>query len=137
MSAPKVIAQAVNTFLTSFPGFRLPTRMRLIADIGGGNGTATIRTTSTPGVAITGGTSGVYDITFDAGRDMSDIDIQVRANAPSTAAQRSLAVVDASSTNTNGTTGKLRIVTGISTNGTPTALFDGDILEINWTMDYG
>jgi hypothetical protein len=135
MSSAKVIAQAVPAGLKSWPLFRLPCRMRMIADISGG--APVIRATSTPGVAVANPGGGVYNITFDAGRDLSDINIQCYANTPGTNTLRSSAVPDASSTNTNATTGKLSVITAPESSGTPANLQNGDILEVNWTMDYG
>lgn len=143
MSATRIIAQANPQHLTAYPGWGLPTRLRVIADIAGGAGAATVRAAdTTPGVSVSHAGSGVYDITFPAGKgggsvQPADINALAFAAAPSTAAQRSYLQPDASTTNTNVTTGKLRVVAARATDGTAERLKDGDVLDVSFTVDYG
>ena len=45
--------------------------------------------------------------------------------------------MDASTTNTNATTGKLRVVTAPENTGTVANLNNGDILDVAFSVDYG
>jgi len=134
MSAPRIIAQGVNQQITSFPGWQLPTRVRLVADIVGG--AAVVRAAdTTPGVSCGNGAGGVFDITFPAAKRMGDFNPRVLCAAAGVAATRFTGEVDVSTTNTNATTGKLRVITASS--GAAAIPSNGDVLDVAWSIDYG
>lgn len=134
MSAPRIIAQGVPNQIVSYPGWNLPTRVRVVADLAGG--AATLRAAdSSPGVAISNGAGGVFDVTFPSCRRMADINPQVHSQTPGTAANRFFGVVDVSTTNTNPTTGKLRVVTA-STAGAAIPN-DTQVFDLSFWADFG
>lgn len=130
----KIIAQGVPQSINSFPGFKLPTRIRAVVDITGG--AAVIRAAeTTPGVTVGAGAGGVFDFLFPAGKQMGDVNPQVRSGGSAVAATRFFPVVDVSTTNTNATTGKMRVTT--ASTGAAAIPTNGDVLEVCWWMDYG
>jgi hypothetical protein len=132
--APTIIAQGVDRQITSFPGWQLPTRIRLVADIVGG--AAVVRAAdTTPGVSCGNGAGGVFDITFPAGKRMGDINARVLCAGHAAAATRFTAEVDVASANTNSTTGKLRVVT--ASNAAAAIPANGDVVDVAWSIDYG
>lgn len=132
--APTIIAQGVDRQITSFPRWALPTRIRLVADIVGG--AAVVRAAdTTPGVSCGAGAGGVFDITFPAGLRMGDFNPEVLCGGPAAAATRFFGVVDVSTTNTNATTGKLRVTT--ASNGAAAIPANGDVIDVGWSVDYG
>ncbi len=135
-SSAKIISQGVNQLITGFPNWRLPTRVRLVADIVAGAAVARASDT-TDGLTVTVGTSGVYDIGYPPGKRLSDVNPQAWANTPSTPALRNSVVVDSAIANTDPTVGKLRVVTGRESDGTIGNLNNGDVLDVSFSVDYG
>lgn len=133
--APTIIAQGVPCQIVSYPGWSLPTRVRLVADITGG--AAVVRAAdSTPGVSCGAGAGGVFDITFPQAQRMADVNPQVFSTVPGTNANRFLGVVDVSTTNTNPTTGKLRVVTAVP-NAAAAIPDNGAVFDVSFWVDYG
>lgn len=136
---PTIVAQGVPAQIVSFPGWSLPTRVRLVADIVAG--AAVVRAAdTTPGVSCGAGAGGTFDITFPACKRMADINPQVFSTAPGVAATRWFAVADVSTTNTNpapaaSSTGKLRIVT--ASTGAAAIPTDGSVVDVSFYLDYG
>jgi hypothetical protein len=130
-----IIGQAVDRSLTSFPRWTMPTRIRIVADMTGGAPVARAADT-TPGLTITNGAgAGVFDITFPAGLRMGDFNPQVLCAGGSVAATRFFPIVDVSTTNTNATTGKLRVTT--ASTGAAANPANGDVIDVAWSIDYG
>lgn len=120
MSVPKIIAQSpsIQAFGLASGDFKLPTllhvRVQMTAgapvlvfgrDLVTGEGGTTIDTT----VVLTG--AGLFDFTFNPCRGFANgtLNFSYKPNASGT--DRFEVAIDKSTTNTNGTTGKLRLVT--------------------------
>jgi hypothetical protein len=131
---PTIVAQGVPAQIVSFPNWSLPTRVRLVADIVAG--AAVVRAAdTTPGLLCSNGVGGVFDITFPAAQRQGDFNPQVYSTVPGTAVNRFFGVVDVNTTNTNATTGKLRVVT--ASTGAAAIPNDGAVVDVSWYIDYG
>lgn len=131
---PTIIAQGAPQQVVSFPNWSLPTRVRMVADIVAG--AAVVRAAdTTPGVLCGNGAGGVFDITFPPAQRMGDFNPQVMSTVPGTAVNRFFGVTDVSTTNTNATTGKLRVVT--ASTGAAAIPNDGAVVDVSWYIDYG
>lgn len=136
--APTILAQAVPCLLNAFPGWKQPTHVRLRATIAGGAGAPTaVAAQTTPGLTISGGTSGVYKILFPNCRNIADVNVQIYSPTPETAAARYHAVVDADTAETNATTGELAFTTAPADDGVPEALPNSNIIEASFWLDLG
>lgn len=138
MSATRILAQGVPCLLNAFPGWKQPVHCRLVGTVAGGAGAVTANAPkTTPGIAITGGTSGVYKITFPACRDIADVNVRVYSPNPQTAGARYHAVVDADTAETNATTGELAFTTSPADDGAPEALPNDNIVDASFWLDLG
>jgi hypothetical protein len=147
VSASSILAQAVPNLLVAFPGWRAPTFMHLRATIGA-TGAATMvaatdaagRAGTTPGLTLTRVSAGVYDIVHPPCRSVAYGTLggtagTVSAGSFVTADPRVIGY-DKSTTNTNATTGKMRIVFA---NGTAinTELGNGQEVNVSFWADLG
>lgn len=120
MSAPKIVAQSasIQAFGLASQDFKLPTTLHVRVQMTGGapvlvfgrdtttgEGGTTIDTT----VALAG--AGLFDFTFNACRGFANGTLSYAYKPNASGTDKFDAVIDKSTTNTNGTTGKLRLVT--------------------------
>lgn len=94
-SAAKIVAQGVPQQVISFPGWKLPTRIKLRATVGGGAGAPTaVAADTTDGLTITQGTAGIYTVLFPACRAIATPVIVLAPALAATFAQWRLLVID-------------------------------------------
>lgn len=130
---PTIVAQGVPAQIVSYPAWSLPTRVRVVADIVAGLAVARAAET-TPGLTIVN-TGGVFDVAFPPCKRAADYNPQILSVTPGTAVNRFFGVVDVSTTNTNPTTGKLRVVT--ASTGAAAVPDNGAVIDISFWADYG
>lgn len=146
-SAASILAAGNPSLLVAVPGAKAPTLLNVRATIGGTGVATVVSTTSangipgtTPGVSIARVSAGVYDITFPACRAIWLGTLTGSAGSVSAgafvAADARYIVYDKSTTNTNATTGKLRVAfaTGASVT---TELGNGQEVNVSFWADLG
>ncbi len=153
MTAPRIIAQGTPSLIVSNPGAKLPTKLTLKATIGA-NGQPTVVNTVANGIAATtvgvnitetADNTGIYDVTFPAGKilDVGSINVNVLPNVLATTTQRRIVAIDKTVAQTNGglagqQLGRFRFSTSTvdATGGTVTAPVSGSEIHANFWVDY-
>ncbi len=154
MSAPLIIAQSVPCQLYAGPGGKLPTKLSLRATVGA-NGQPTIVSSqavdangvmaTTPKLTLTetADNTGIYDVTWPAGRalDLGSISVNVCPNVLATVSERRHCAVEKGGTNTNAglagvSVGRFRFNT-CTIAGAITAPVTGSEIHASWWVDFG
>jgi hypothetical protein len=135
MSASRILGQSVPCLLNAFPGWKQPVHCRLFGTVSATPAVAADAANTTPGVAITGGTSGIYTVTFPACRNIAGINIQVYAPAPETPGASYTAGIDAAEI--DATAGEFQFTTYARDNGDDEALPNGNVVDITFWLDLG
>lgn len=140
--ASTIIAQGVDRQIVSYPGFRLPARVRLVA-AGAGAALPTVDATrTTPGVELTRSGVGILQVKFPGAKDFTDMNPQVRGATPETANTRKTAKVDnaAGDTFANGGptgNGQIQLYVSQDDSAANADLAVGDTLDFCFTVEYG
>jgi hypothetical protein len=137
MSATRILAQSTPALLFAFPGWKQPTLCRIVMTGAGTSVPAVVAAKTTPGIEVTRNNIGQLDITFPACRDIAGINGRVYNADPDTAATNLGVAVDADSSLTSATAGKLRVLVFGEDNGTAEDLEPGDTLEVSFWLDLG
>lgn len=134
----KLLSQAVNGPLISFPGWRRPVLCRMYATIGATGAVTAVSAKTTPGLTIVRDTTAQYTVSFPACRDIASLKVEIYSVAPETEAAVGLAVVDANSAETGATIGQFKFHCLNSVDGADdTDPASGDIFDITFWADYG
>lgn len=147
MSASSILSQGNPSLLSAFPGWKAPTYLHVRATIGA-TGAATVvaatdaagRAGTTPGLTITRVSAGVYDIVHPPCRSVAYGTLAAAAGGSSAGSPQTtdprVVNYDKSTTNTNATTGKMRV---IFANGTAvnTELANGSEINVSFWADLG
>ncbi len=140
MSASRILAQAVPCLLNSFPGWRQPVHVKLKAVMNGSAAWVVDEDETTPGLSVSGAT-GVYVVTFPAGKHIASVHADVWPAAPETDAQNRKVSVDPDSAETFANEaanpeGQITLYTQ-DLAGAETAPVENSELHVDFWVDYG
>jgi hypothetical protein len=136
-SAARILAQSVGNLLNGFPGWRQPVHCRAQATVGATGAVTMVAAKTTPGLAITRSTTGVYDLTFPPCRDATAFVFNIRTAAPETASNIYYAVIEEDDTVTLASLGTVRFRSVAADDGVDEDGEDGSRIDITFWADLG
>jgi hypothetical protein len=135
-SAAMIAAQAVPGLLNAFPGWKLPTHMRAVANIGAAGAATMDPALTTPGLVLTRAIAGTYQLTFPACKHVAEFVGNVAPATPSTAANhRTCHFLPASDAVANG--GAQAFVTLDAATPSIADPNNGSVLDVSFWADLG
>ena len=139
-SASKILAQGVLESTISFPGWKHPCLVKLVAVMNASAAWVATATETTDGLVVAGAT-GVYTVQFPAGRRLGPVNATVRPPLPGTDSQNRVVVVDAAVANTypsvsGSSVGQLTLYTQDFAGAEVAPVQDSE-LHVSFWVDYG